>query len=544
MATMIPQLDLSAIENKGEQLFYEAASRLPDKYTVLYSYKYHLPGEGDYLEQVREADFIIAYPSLGFVTIEVKEGNITFANGQWSRELELSSEPLRKNPVEQARAAMFAVLDRYKAATGGTPFPLQCRYAVCFPTCTSISGTLPADLLKESVILQSDLPDLEDKIRRLFKQNEPNTQAFNTLINQVLSPSFKVFNRLEEQIEIFNTNLARVLSDEQERILDETELNPRMIFFGAAGTGKTYLALEKARRLAAEGKKVLLTCFNKNLAAYLNGQLPENVIITNFHDFLLRTLNEAGHKLKVPENPAEWDTFFSATLPTLAFDHFMSLPETDKCDALLVDEGQDFREEWFHCLESVLTQTGEFYIFADPHQSVFNRETGFLKTFPVSRHRLTRNLRNSEEINKWLSPFLPENSLKSHHKGGLPVSSFPWMTKVEERRLIGRELGRLVNQGIQPKRVVILSPHTKESSCLVNQTHLRDWPLGDFNDTRPNAVRFATIRSFKGLEADIVFLIGLRPSQACRAADVYVGASRARFLLYVFHQEGVDPRQL
>ena len=54
-----------------------------------------------------------------------------------------------------------------------------------------------------------------------------------------------------------------------------------------------------------------------------------------------------------------------------------------------------------------------------------------------------------------------------------------------------------------------------------------------------NAVRFYTIRSFKGLEADMVFLIGVRAgSQACTPGDVYVGSSRARFLLYLFHEEG------
>jgi MoxR-like ATPase len=56
------------------------------------------------------------------------------------------------------------------------------------------------------------------------------------------------------------------LTEEQERILDETALNRRMLFLGTTGPGKTFVAMEKARRLALEGKRVLLTCYNKNLA--------------------------------------------------------------------------------------------------------------------------------------------------------------------------------------------------------------------------------------------------------------------------------------
>ncbi len=67
-----------------------------------------------------------------------------------------------------------------------------------------------------------------------------------------------------------------------------------------------------------------------------------------------------------------------------------------------MDEGQDFWEEWFPVLQSLLREgeEGEFYIFADPCQSLFNPEgTDFLASFSVSRHRLTRNLRNTEAIN-------------------------------------------------------------------------------------------------------------------------------------------------
>jgi superfamily I DNA/RNA helicase len=67
----------------------------------------------------------------------------------------------------------------------------------------------------------------------------------------------------------------------------------------------------------------------------------------------------------------------------------------------------------------------------------------------------------------------------------------------------------------------------------------------DFREAAGNAVRFATIGSFKGLEADVVFLIGLKEGkQTCTGADIYVGGSWARFLLYVFHNKAEPPKTM
>ena len=126
-----------------------------------------------------------------------------------------------------------------------------------------------------------------------------------------------------------------------------------------------------------------------------------------------------------------------------------------------------------------------------------------------------------------------------------------WKTPEEERKKIGDEIGRLVSQGLQPRRILILSPHRQENSSLAGLGKIKEWPLVRYSDavgvsgkslekvnSTGNAVRFETIRSFKGLEADVVFLIGVCAGEHCTRPDVYVGGSRARFLLYVFYQEG------
>ena len=56
------------------------------------------------------------------------------------------------------------------------------------------------------------------------------------------------------------------LTEQQFAVLDRLRRQRRVSISGGAGTGKTVLALEKARRLAREGSGVLLTCFNRPLA--------------------------------------------------------------------------------------------------------------------------------------------------------------------------------------------------------------------------------------------------------------------------------------
>ncbi|MGI6449056.1 MAG: nuclease-related domain-containing protein [Desulfitobacteriia bacterium] len=99
MANMIPDILPETIENNGERMFYSAAAELPREYTVVYSYKYQLPY--DVREGIREADFIIVHPALGYVVVEVKQGDIAYRGNQWCEFKNGEYQPMHKDPVEQ-----------------------------------------------------------------------------------------------------------------------------------------------------------------------------------------------------------------------------------------------------------------------------------------------------------------------------------------------------------------------------------------------------------------------------------------------------------
>ena len=89
------------------------------------------------------------------------------------------------------------------------------------------------------------------------------------------------------------------LTERQMLILDFlSNRRPAQRFKGCAGSGKTMLAMEKARRLASEGFDVLLTCYNAALATSLARHVPERITVMHFHGLCRELVKEAGFAIR------------------------------------------------------------------------------------------------------------------------------------------------------------------------------------------------------------------------------------------------------
>lgn len=109
MARMIPDVNPLTIENEGERCFYTIAMQLPADYTVLHSYKYgEEHGEDRQPDIIREIDFIVVHPAMGFVTIEVKQGDVMYLDGAFHELKDRGRyQPMKKDPLKQASDAMY-----------------------------------------------------------------------------------------------------------------------------------------------------------------------------------------------------------------------------------------------------------------------------------------------------------------------------------------------------------------------------------------------------------------------------------------------------
>ena len=125
------------------------------------------------------------------------------------------------------------------------------------------------------------------------------------------------------------------LTDEQYVIMQGFH-SKRMLVSGPAGTGKTMLAMEQCRKLKAEGYNLLYLCYNKLIANYVrkNFELEkQDIDVSTLHSFLMK---------KTGETEIEDVNFFTDILPNKFIDGIDTyMPDNEKYDVLVVDEGQD-----------------------------------------------------------------------------------------------------------------------------------------------------------------------------------------------------------
>jgi hypothetical protein len=196
---------------------------------------------------------------------------------------------------------------------------------------------------------------------------------------------------------------VEALTREQYRVLQLLRHCRRVRISGAAGSGKTLVAAEKACRLADAGLRVLVLCHNPVLASHLRALVPDsNVDVLDFATWVGGTS---------PKSAATWSHFHEPLEKDLtdAFDRLSAVPPA--YDAVIVDEGQDFRAEWWILLETALkpSELSWFYIFHDDQQSLLEQRCVYPIADPVVD--LSRNCRNAGRIYDLMRKFdgtLPE----------------------------------------------------------------------------------------------------------------------------------------
>src|SRR5262249_5734804 len=150
-------------------------------------------------------------------------------------------------------------------------------------------------------------------------------------------------------------------------VLDFLEHVPRVAIRGGAGTGKTVLAAESARRLSARKHRVLLVCYNRALAFFLRQRIGSGPEISSFHSLCSRMASDAH--LSIPRGVKERE-LFDEHLPDLLARAAELLPER-RYDAIIVDEGQDFRGHWWPAIDAWLAREGRLQVFHDCNQRVY-----------------------------------------------------------------------------------------------------------------------------------------------------------------------------
>ena len=342
------------------------------------------------------------------------------------------------------------------------------------------------------------------------------------------------------------------LTRQQYKVLDALCDNSRVIVRGGAGTGKTLLAVEEARRHASDGRRVFLCCYNRQLGKMLQEAITDfgddavNVHAGTLHSFMASVVHEAKLSHRLPD--AEPSDLFDVFYPELCVEAMMDLDRLQSYDVLITDEAQDLmlsrHLDVFDALLRGGLENGVWRFFHDPFQDIFLKSASEgmkrIESCHPARYKLDVNCRNTEQIAVAAQILSGISSPETLPVAGPDVEHI-WVRDASHgARETSKCIQRLLSEGIRPEEITVLSPFTRaKSPVLAGILDRRIYPVeAEMVEPEPGKVRFSTIGAFKGLESKAVVLCDVTKwDDDADLLALYVGATRAVVCLAIICDE-------
>ncbi|WP_081620218.1 nuclease-related domain-containing DEAD/DEAH box helicase [Arthrobacter sp. 162MFSha1.1] len=462
-------------------------------------------------KRMSEVDFLIIFDD-AVIAIEVKGGRISRREGLWAftnRYGETTEK--REGPFEQARSGLYY----FRSIFSQDPLiDVAYGYLVITP-----DSELPSDpeWVPEQYAGPVDLtPTRMKKVLENARKfaissmhRQPRGGSYSRL-TKLLRPDFDRILSLQARSAVLESSYVR-LAESQYNFLVAAERNKRIVCEGGAGTGKTLLAAESARRLNQDGRSVLVTCRSPRVAELLSGLLADTAV------------------------------------KVYPFDR---IPEGQIFDALVVDEGQDLLnvDDVFR-LESSLRDgldKGCWRLFADPNNQAhvdghFSEDLYDEMKSMATLIELSNNCRNTANI------VLQTQLLTGADLGSPLAGKGP---QVVVRQYSGPQAGAaalesylsgLSTEGVRWDEIAVVSLCDSLDSSIVRLTsQFRRNQLIPAHATSSNKVSGSiwTAAAIKGLEAAHVCVVDVDPeSSSALLPRLYVAMTRPRVSLALFVSE-------
>jgi hypothetical protein len=581
LATLIPALSTCVSRMTGGERRF--AQRLEQKLEDDYLLWYDVPvGPAN-----AHPDFVILHPHRGVLILEVKDWKLdTIRRMDRHSATLLTAEGLKTvaNPLEQGRQYAHAVVDALEkdpqlgfssgALKGRLLFPWSYGVVLANISRGQFESTDLAEVLEpHRVVCQDEMTegvDAEVFQQRLWEMFPLRFKGHLSLpqLDRIRWHMFPEIRLPGRQIGLFDElepegdelpDLLRVMDLQQEQLARSLGDGHRVIH-GVAGSGKTLILGYRAEHLARVcAKPVLILCYNRSLARRLehwmqSRRVADKVHVATFHAWCHRQLT--AYHLDLPPGDAGHEGYWEEMVNRVIRGVERGFIPAGQYDAVLIDEGHDFRPEWLKLVvQMVDPSTNSLLVLYDDAQSIYEtgRKRGFsFKSVGVqARGRTTilrLNYRNTREILDFAARFArsllnPEEADEDGVPRLAPISAGrhgpePQLIRLptlsdEARRIAGhfRDAHRL---GTPWRDMALLYRHWNPTGKTVNST-LRaagipvTWKDRIRFDDRQDTVKLLPFHSSKGLEFPLVVVAGVDevPVAEDEARLLYVALTRA-----------------
>ncbi len=544
-------------------------------------------------------DVVIAHPSDGIMIFEVKNWNISnffvdeikkigFRSKVDIYQKNLKGRSGNLNPVDQVenylwrmRNGIHEILEeiyennnkRHLIRCGiyfHNPYSTQearnfVRYKYIDQDRCSV---IARDFLEKGIEIEKIVPLINNRFK--IKSDKDWLSLFSNWISPPL-------HRQEKQFRLSINDL-----DNNQKKYVESKPNVIQKISGVAGSGKTTIAALRAAISANNKKKVLVLCYNITIKNFLIDEVEKTIYSQNelidffhFHDFCkaYRENNKISYKTNILNEESDDNSI----------DEIKNHKEQNKdysinYDVIIIDEGQDFKKNWYDFIRKFLNPNGEILIALDQKQNIYNREKKTsLKGIGGGRWGILKKsyrLLNAhiDLANKFSENFLIDNNeenedprieLDKNNQFKLPFKAEPasyWLNILNDNDLNDSVIGilkDLFDKKVSPSDIAILVTNHDQGRTIkeVISNSYDDFKIMDVFDkmdvrqrqqkilfkVHSDKLKMATIASFKGWDRRNILIItdktsNVEKNNARMDFEFYTSMTRVREKVYILNR--------
>lgn len=487
-----------------------------------------------------EIDFVVVNRSGRVLVIEQKNGPVEeTADGLVKKYRDGSS----KNPGDQARRSLEKVRDKFSAVhsdSGG----LEIDYLVYCPD-HRLKRVNAAALDLNRIVDAAEKDKLAARIHHILEPGKLDNEDWLNRVEDFFCQTFELVPDIHTFVSAQEKGFTR-LSGGLAQVLANIEMTPlRLRVRGTAGCGKSQVARHFYETALADGKRPLLVCYTRPLRERLRALLGDGGKVQTWNGLCDEFLSSKGHKLdydRMNDDPDFWRKTADLVIGE-------DVPDDWKFDLLIVDEGQDFEQDWLDILALFQKDERNVVWLEDPDQNVFGKEPVKLEGF--IGYRSQENYRSPESIGRFILKNFPFQFECVNDLPGLGVVTRRYKAPEDQPDMVGRAVDKLLARGFSYDDIVVLtcrgvgrsvfSGLDKAGSHTLSRFTSEYDPAGNQIWTKGN-LRFESIYRFKGQQAPAVILVDVDPSskEGRKERDqriLFCGATRATVSLELVMRE-------
>jgi hypothetical protein len=511
---------------------------LPDDYTVFHGVHWTRQYKGRTL--FGEIDFVVLNRAGRTLCIEQKNGPLVEEAGKLYKQY----PDERKNVGEQVARSLDGIREKFAWRAGGQR--LEVDYLIYCPD-HAIRQLNAAAIDRERIVDAPRRDRLADVIQTILPASAPDPAGAAKRVEEFFCQTFEVVPDVHAHVGAQEKNFVR-LSGGLVEVLDNIEMTPlRLRVLATAGNGKTFVARHFFDKALAAGKRPLLLCFNRPLKERLKHLAQAGGLVETWYGFcdqFLKSRDIALDFSNMRNDPAFWSKAAQRVGDVALADS----PTRDWLfDTLIVDEAQDFESGWFEIVRLFLRPHADILWLEDPNQNV----RGIADPPPfedldfVGYHSML-NYRSPLSIAEFIRRTLPDFEFTpANDLPGLGVGVTAYTDPVEQPKIVGKLVGRLLGQRFETRQIAVLSCRGLNSTALKDTQRIGNYTLARFSGEydmfgnqipTPGQILFDTVRRFKGQQEAAVILTDVDPRESRMAEDlavVFCGMTRATVRLEV-----------